>query len=447
MDKNKAEIKLSFDPTKGELVSVKLRVSFQRDRRRYSFPVKQGILITRDEFEKLLGYHQTRNGRTAEKIRLLYAEIEPHLIKADSLTETIEPFTFEAFKEAFYGTGAEREQSEADDVFAAFNRKVAYMKQQGRIGNAQNYDLAANSLRKFLLALTESERREFGLPSSKSKAKAGEPEQPSLRFKHLTQGFFTLYEQWMTSHLGNSLTTVGIYCRHTRAVFNDAIEAGVIDRSYYPFGKNRYVIPAGSNTKKALSKEDVKKLMAYDCIPNSMEQRGRDLWVFSYLSNGMNINDICRLRWSDIDKENGTLTFIRQKTARSRKGHQSKIRVNLFPESLDIVDRWAQPATRPDTLVFPFLKDKVTPEQQKKVIKQVVKLTNSYMRSIAKAVDVKGDVNTYAARHSFATILLQSEVPIAFISQSLGHTNIKTTESYLGSFDDEKTKKYFESLL
>lgn len=447
MDKNKAEIKLSFDPTKSELVSVKLRVSFQRDRRRYSFPVKEGILITRDEFEKLLGYHQTKNGRTAEKIRLLYSELEPYLLKAEALTKTIHPFSFEAFKDAFYSTTADIDPSEADDVFAAFSRKVSFMKQQGRIGNAQNYELAANSLRKFLLALTESERRQFTLPTSRSPAKVDRPNPPLLRFRNLTQEFFMLYEQWMTSHLGNSLTTVGIYCRHIRAVFNDAIEAGVIDRNHYPFGKNRYVIPAGSNTKKALSKEDIKKLMAYECLPTTMEQRGRDLWVFSYFSNGMNINDICRLRWSDIDKEGSTLTFIRQKTARSRKGHQSKIRVNLFPESWNIIERWAQPATRLDAFVFPFLPLEATPEQQKKVIKQVVKLTNSYMRGIAKLVDVKGEVNTYAARHSFATILLQSEVPIAFISQALGHTNIKTTESYLGSFDDEKTKKYFESLL
>jgi len=69
------------------------------------------------------------------------------------------------------------------------------------------------------------------------------------------------------------------------------------------------------------------------------------------------------------------------------------------------------------------------------------------MRGIAKELEIQSDVNTYSARHSFATILLQSEAPLAFISQALGHTSISTTESYLGSFDDEKTKKYLSALL
>ncbi|MNL63338.1 Tyrosine recombinase XerC [compost metagenome] len=69
------------------------------------------------------------------------------------------------------------------------------------------------------------------------------------------------------------------------------------------------------------------------------------------------------------------------------------------------------------------------------------------MRKIAETLGIQGNVNTYSARHSFATILLQSEAPLAFISQALGHTSISTTESYLGSFDDEKTKKYLSALL
>jgi site-specific recombinase XerD len=75
-------------------------------------------------------------------------------------------------------------------------------------------------------------------------------------------------------------------------------------------------------------------------------------------------------------------------------------------------------------------------KRQKTVINQVVKITNQYMKDIAAANEITGDVNTYSARHSFATILLQSEAPLAFTSQSLGHTSISTTESYLGSFDD-----------
>lgn len=127
-----------------------------------------------------------------------------------------------------------------------------------------------------------------------------------LRFDHLTPAFLTTYEQWMQHYgkasqkalgasTGASLTTVGIYLRHVRAVINDAIEAGFMSRDAYPFGRNRYVIPAGSNTKKALPKADIEQIKAYQPLPGTMEQRSHDLWLFSYFCNGANLTDICRL--------------------------------------------------------------------------------------------------------------------------------------------------------
>ncbi|WP_051350299.1 site-specific integrase [Dyadobacter alkalitolerans] len=199
------------------------------------------------------------------------------------------------------------------------------------------------------------------------------------------------------------------------------------NRDLYPFSKNRYTIPAGSNTKKALTKAEVLKIMEYQCAPG-MEQRSRNLWVFSYLCNGMNINDICRLKWEDIQSDK--LPYVRQKTARSRKSNQTRIKVTLFPETLAIIERWAGTDRHPKKHIFPFLENDMPVLRERIIISQVIKITNQYMRGIAKELEIESDVNTYSARHSFATILLQSEAPLAFISQSLGHTSISTTESY-----------------
>ena len=52
-----------------------------------------------------------------------------------------------------------------------------------------------------------------------------------------------------------------------------------------------------------------------------------------------------------------------------------------------------------------------------------------------------GNISTYTARHSFASILKAHHVNIAFISESLGHSDLRTTESYLKSFDQvERTR-------
>ena len=51
------------------------------------------------------------------------------------------------------------------------------------------------------------------------------------------------------------------------------------------------------------------------------------------------------------------------------------------------------------------------------------------------------NISTYTARHSYATVLKRSGANIAFISESLGHSDLRTTENYLASFEQEERAK------
>ena len=55
-------------------------------------------------------------------------------------------------------------------------------------------------------------------------------------------------------------------------------------------------------------------------------------------------------------------------------------------------------------------------------------------------------MTSWLPRHSFATVLKRSGVNVTFISDALGHTNIKTTENYLDSFEDEQKKEIAKKL-
>ncbi|WP_291548522.1 tyrosine-type recombinase/integrase, partial [Bacteroides sp.] len=44
---------------------------------------------------------------------------------------------------------------------------------------------------------------------------------------------------------------------------------------------------------------------------------------------------------------------------------------------------------------------------------------------------------TYTARHTWATLAYHSGVPVGLISQSLGHSSIRVTMTYLKPFDAE----------
>ncbi|MCD4737485.1 MAG: tyrosine-type recombinase/integrase [Bacteroidales bacterium] len=89
----------------------------------------------------------------------------------------------------------------------------------------------------------------------------------------------------------------------------------------------------------------------------------------------------------------------------------------------------------------------MTGEQQYARIRQRVKDINKYVDRIAKGVGITKKVTMYTARHSFSTILKRSGASIEYISESLGHSNIKTTENYLDSFEDEVKREYANRLI
>ena len=72
---------------------------------------------------------------------------------------------------------------------------------------------------------------------------------------------------------------------------------------------------------------------------------------------------------------------------------------------------------------------------------------NKELKLLASELEIDADVTTYVARHSFASVLKNTGVNIALISQALGHQDIKTTEIYLSKFDDKQMDEIMSNLL
>ena len=132
------------------------------------------------------------------------------------------------------------------------------------------------------------------------------------------------YESWLLNQ-NISKTTVGIYLRPLRALFNEAIEDGIIKREKcYPFGRRKYRIPASKNIKKALDLTDIKKIYYYECDPETAsEQRARDFWLFSYFANVMNPKDIACLKYKNIN--DCYIVFDRSKTERAMRSDPNQL--------------------------------------------------------------------------------------------------------------------------
>jgi len=451
---------------------IRIRITNNREQRFYS----TGISMDRETWSRLQLYLLNPNdGRKKDDalkalFKVLYdfttksqngklTEEPGHLKRAQTIIDNLSiKFTFDAFRNLWNAKSTKQREDDSTDVLACLKRKEESMLAQGRIGNGQNYGNAARSLLRFVTSLSAKERQRLNLPTVARK-KNDSTVPVLLHFEHITPQFLEMYEDWML-HSGNaprsatgvakaaSITTVGIYLRHLRAVFNEAITLKIIPASIYPFMKGGYTIPAGTNPKKALDKEAVLKILAYNSIdPTGFEQRSKDFWTLSYLTNGANFSDLFTLRWHNIDLKAKTVSFVRNKTARTRKANQQVITARLFDESIAIIKRWANTDQSSNSYVFPFINDDMNDLRKKAILKQLIKVTNKWMERIAQKLEIEGEISTYAARHSFATILLRSNAPLAFISQSLGHTNLKTTQNYLGSFTDDQTDEFLSALL
>jgi len=82
-------------------------------------------------------------------------------------------------------------------------------------------------------------------------------------------------------------------------------------------------------------------------------------------------------------------------------------------------------------------------------IKRALKRTNKDLKEIARIAKVPNhdQITFYFARHTFANVLKTSGRSVEMIKELLGHEDIKTTQIYLGSFDDATKDAAFDDLL
>jgi len=349
--------------------------------------------------------HGPRPGKELKEQLILLQNLER---RATEIIQGMPTFAFSAFEAKFFS----RESITA--IKDLLNEYATRLRRNEQIGSAITYECAASSLNKF---------------------------KPNVKLDEITPDNLRKYEKWMLDE-GKSITTVGMYLRCVRSVFNKAINDGLIAKELYPFGRRKYEVPTGNNIKKALAIADIAKIYSYETEPYSTIDMARDYWIFLYLCNGMNVKDFSRLKYENIKGD--TLSFIRAKSARTKR-HVEPIRVPLLEDARRIIEKWGQPPKYPETFIFPILKKGITPERERQLIQQKIHVINEHLRTVAGDLGIES-LTTYTARHSYATILKRSGASTEFISEALGHSNLKTTQNYLASFEDDQKREIAQAL-
>ena len=259
--------------------------------------------------------------------------------------------------------------------------------------------------------------------------------------KNIDITFLNKYEQYLR---GNQIkeTSMSVYFRAFRAVYNKAIVEGHINAESSPF-KNFKISKFDTNTRKrALTEDELKKILHFDTSNYPELIDGKNFFVFSFYCKGMNFTDLALLEWKDI--KNKRLEFNRSKT-------KDFFSIEILERAQKILDYY-RPFQR-DNYVFPILDKNVHIKPQSIIyrIKRQLGVSNKALQKIAELVGVDADKLTfYVARHTWATTMKRKGVSQTVISESMGHSSEKTTKIYLASFEnnvlDDANRKALEDL-
>ncbi len=292
-----------------------------------------------------------------------------------------------------------------------FNEYIAQLQNEGRLGYALSVQQVCNSLCKFKGHL-------------------------DIFFSDIDVNWLKAYESWLRCCKLED-NTIGIRFRTLRAVYNLAITEGLVKADLYPFKKFKVSKLHKETAKRAITKEQVKRLIEYDVSKARLYKRlAVDMFTFSYLMGGINFTDMAFL--TDKNIEGGRLVYVRQKT-------KKLIMLPLQEKAISIMNRYRSPQRK---YIFPILDDRErTPRQIRNRIYDVLANVNGHLEDIGKELGIELKISSYVARHSYATVLKRAGVSTSVISESLGHSSERVTQVYLDSFDNEQINDAIMNLL
>ena len=256
--------------------------------------------------------------------------------------------------------------------------------------------------------------------------KTGHPD--GWKFEDITLDWLKRFEHYLkTQHLDEKgkpidgvcrLKTNGIaiHFRNIRAVINAAIDEELT--TLYPFRK--FKIKHEETAKRSLTVEELRTLRDFPCEPH--QEKYRDIFMLMVYLIGINSVDLFSLK----EIRNGRIEYRRSKTGRL-------FSIKVEPEAQAIIDKYRGKKYLLDVLdTYGNYKD-------------FTHRMNENLRNIG-TVERKGrggkkhrtplfpKLSTYWARHTWATLAAELDIPDETISLALGHSSgNRVTNIYINS--------------
>lgn len=289
--------------------------------------------------------------------------------------------------------------------FISFGRElVRQLKQIGKTRTAERYTTVLNSFGRF----------------------CGEKD---ILLEEVNSNLMVEYEIFL--HTNNVCpNTSSYYMRGLRAIYNRAVEKELVVQCN-PF-KHVYT-GIDKTAKRAVPLKIIRQIRELDLRLSPAMDFARDIFMFSFYTRGMSFIDMAYLRKKDL--QNGILSYRRQKTGQL-------LFIKWERPMREIVDKYD---TGGSPYLLPIIKNVDTDERRQ--YKNAAHQVNNKLKKLGEKLGLTIPLTSYVARHAWASIAKSKNVPLATISEAMGHDSEKTTRIYLASLDTSAVDKANSQIL
>ncbi len=242
-------------------------------------------------------------------------------------------------------------------------------------------------------------------------------ENQDILMEDIDSDLIIMYEAYLRNR-GLTKNSTSFYMRILRAVYNRAVEKD-LTTNRNPF---KHVYTGIDKTiKRSIPLKAIKQIKNLDLSMLPSLDFARDMFLFSFYTRGMSFIDMAYLKKNDLT--NGILSYRRRKT-----GQQLFIRWEKCMQ--EIVDKYKNSLSK---YLLPIIKPMNGNERTQ--YQNAMYLINRKLKEIGKMIGIQLPLTMYVARHSWASVAKNKNVPISVISEGMGHDSEMTTQIYLASLD------------
>ncbi len=237
--------------------------------------------------------------------------------------------------------------------------------------------------------------------------------------RELNMSFIEEFEYYLKTEKNHKQITANKALQRFKSVIRTAIGEQLINRNPFYAHKPKRV------SKKVIYLNQ-KELRLLETMPIEQDRlnKTRDCFVFCCYT-GLAYKEMAKLSKTHITKGFDGMLWIQM----TRDKTDKLISVPLLPQAKQIMYKYSG--------------------ENRKTLLPIVsnQRFNSYLKEIAAIVGIDKNLTHHMARKTFAsTVLLYNDVPMEIVSELLGHSSIKITESHYGKIVQKKVSEHIFKL-